>query len=76
MIENINFNMIDKDGVIKNFIILEKFNKNNKNYLIYKENGKDDLYAALYEVINEKIKIIPIENEEDYDVVDEYLENI
>jgi len=76
MIENINFNMIDKDGVIKNFIILEKFNKNNKNYLIYKENGKDDLYAALYEVINEKIKIIPIENDEDYDVVDEYLENI
>jgi len=76
MIEDINFNVIDNNGIVKNYIILEKFTKNNKNYLIYKEENKEDLYAALYEIINETIKIIPIENEEDYDVVDEYLENI
>lgn len=76
MIEDINFNVIDNNGIVKNYIILEKFTKNNKNYLIYKEENKEDLYAALYEIVNETIKIIPIENDEDYDVVDEYLENI
>lgn len=76
MIEDINFNVIDNNGIVKNYIILEKITKNNKNYLIYKEENKEDLYAALYEIVNETIKIIPIENDEDYDVVDEYLENI
>jgi len=76
MIEDINFNIIDNNGAVKNFVILEKFTKNNKNYLIYKEENKEDLYAALYEIINETIKIIPIENDEDYDIVDEYLEYI
>lgn len=76
MIEDINFNIIDNNGVIKKYVILEKFNKNNKNYIIYKEENKDDLYAALYEIINETIKIIPITNDQDYDIVDEYLENI
>lgn len=76
MIEDINFNIIDNNGIIKNYIILEKFNKNNKNYLIYKEENKEDLYAALYEIINKTIKIISIENDEDYDIVDEYLENL
>lgn len=76
MVEDIRFNVIDNNGIVNNYTILEKFNKNNKNYLIYKKDNKDDLYAALYEVVNETIKIIPIENEEDYDVVDEYLENI
>ena len=76
MIEDINFNIIDNNGNIRNYIILEKFKKNNKNYLIYKEEDKEDLYAALYEIINETIKIIPIDNDEDYDIVDEYLENM
>lgn len=76
MIEDINFNVIDNYGNIKNYIILEKFTKNNKNYLIYKEENKEDLYAALYEIVNETVKIIPINSDEDYDVVDEYLENI
>ena len=76
MIQDINFNIIDNNGVIKKIIILEKFKKNNKNYLIYKEENNEDLYAALYEIINETIKIIPIDNETDYDIVDEYLENL
>ena len=76
MVEDINFNVIDNNGNVKNYTIIEKFTKNNKNYLIYKEENKEDLYAALYEIVNETIKLIPIENDEDYDVVDEYLENI
>ena len=76
MIEDINFNVIDNKGNVKNYTIIEKFTKNNKNYLIYQEENKEDLYAALYEIVNETIKIIPIENDKDYNVVDEYLENI
>lgn len=76
MIEDISFNIIDNKGNIRNYIILDKFNKNNKKYIIYKEEGKDDLYASLYEIINDTVKIIPIENEKDYDIVDEYLERL
>ena len=76
MIENIKFNLIDNKGKIKTYVILDKFSKNNKNYLIYKEENKEDLYTTLYEIINDSIKLIPIEDVGDYDIVDEYLENI
>ena len=76
MIEDLNFNIMNNKGEVINYIILEKFSKNNKNYLIYKEENKEDLYAAMYEIVNETIKIIPIENDLDYDVVDKYLESL
>lgn len=76
MVENIKFNLIDNKGIIKTYVILDKFSKNNKNYLIYKEEGKEDLYTSLYEVINDSIKVIPIEDDNDYDIVDKYLGNI
>jgi len=76
MVENINFKTIDNKGDIKKYTILDRFNKNNKNFIIYKEENKDDLYAALYEIINETMKIIPIEDDKDYDIVDEYLESV
>ena len=76
MIEDISFNYINKNGEIKKYIIVDRFNKNNKNYIIYREKDKDDIFASFYEIIDDKIKIIPIENEIDYDIVDEYLENL
>lgn len=75
MIEDIKFSVIE-NGLLKEYIIIEQFNKNNKNYIIYKEDNNDDIYAALYEMIDDKIKIIPIEDEKDYDIVDDYLENL
>lgn len=76
MVENINFKTIDNKGELKKYIMLDIFNKNNKNFIIYKEENKDDLYAALYEIVNETMKIIPIEDDKDYDIVDEYLESV
>ena len=73
---NISFNHIDENGTIKEFIIVDRFSNNNKNYIIYKEDGKEDLYADLYEIVDDKIKIIPIDNDADYDIVDKYLENL
>lgn len=76
MIEEITFNYMDELGNIKKYTIVAQFNKNNKNFIIYKEENNDNLYASFYEVIEDKIKIIPIENDKDYDIVDEYLENL
>lgn len=76
MIDDITFDYIDEEGKIITYTILDKFNKNNKNYIIYQKENDNTLYAALYELINDKIKIIPIELESDYDIVDEYLDNL
>ena len=75
MVEDIKFSVIE-NGILKEYIIIEQFNKNYQNYIIYKEDGDDDIYAALYEIIDDKIKIIPIEDNKDYDIVDNYLENL
>ena len=76
MIEDITFNYIDEKGNVIKYIIVDKFSKNTKNYIIYEEENKEDLYGALYEIIDDKIKIIPIEDEKDYDIIDEYLDNL
>lgn len=76
MIDDITFNYIDEKGNSIKYVIIDKFTKNNKNYIIYEEENKEELYGALYEIIDDKIKIIPIENEKDYDIIDEYLDNL
>lgn len=73
---DIVFDRIDDNGTIRQYRILETFEKNNKKYLIYKEDGNDDIYSALFNIVDDKIKIIPITNNSDYDVVDEYLESL
>ena len=67
MIEDITFTYLD-NNIKKECIIVDRFQKNNKNYLIYKEENNDELYAALYEIINNTTKIIPITDDKDYDV--------
>ena len=74
--ENIHFKNMDELGEMHNYTILDRFTKNNKNYLIYQEDGNEDLLASLYEYQDDKLKLIPIEDEKDFDIVDEYLENL
>ena len=76
MIDDITFNYINENGETITYTIIDKFSKDNKNYIIYEEDINDNLYGALYEIIDDKIKIIPIEDEKDYDIIDEYLEKI
>ena len=57
----------------KKYLIIDKFNKENKDFIILKEDGSDEIYASLYEINDDKLKIIPITNDKDYDLVDEYL---
>ena len=64
------------DGVEKNFVIIDIFKKNNKNYAIYKEENSDEIYAMLCETKDNDVKLIPIESDIDYDIVDEYLSSL
>ena len=57
----------------KKYLIIDKFNKENKDFIILKEDGSDEIYASFYEINDDKLKIIPITNDKDYDLVDEYL---
>lgn len=75
MVDDIKFSIF-VNGEEKNFLIIDKFTNCNKNFIIYTEEDNDELYAALYENVNNDIKIIPIENDHDYDLVDEYLRNL
>ena len=73
---DILFDYINQFGEIKHYRIIDSFQNNDKNYIIYKEEGTDDLLADLYEVVHDNLNIIHITDESDYDVVDEYLENL
>ena len=75
--QNITFKVIDDFGKTKKYEILARFSKNEKNYLIYQEeNNDEDIYSSLYEIIDNKIKIIPITDDKDYDIVDNFLESL
>ena len=73
---NISFSRMDEKGNIIKYSIVDRFTKNNKNYIIYKEEGKEELHADLYETSDDKLIIIPIKDQSDYDIVDRYLESL
>ena len=73
---DILFDYINQFGEIKHYRIIDRFQQNGNRYLIYCEEGSDDLLADKYEIVDDKIKIIPITDDKDYDIVDEYLENL
>ena len=76
MTDLITFDQMDKDGNFIKCNIVDRFSVGNKNYIIYDIDGSDDIYSALYEIIDDKIKIIEITDSNDYDIVDKYLENL
>ncbi len=73
--------MLENDIIFKYnnkmYTIIDRFSSNDKNYIIYKLDDKDDLYAALYKIDdNNNIQLFDITNEEDYDIIDKYLEKL
>lgn len=73
--------MLENDIIFKYnnklYTIIDRFSMKDKNYIIYKLDDKDDLYAALYEIDdNNNIQLFDITNEEDYDIIDKYLEKL
>lgn len=76
MIDDIKFNLLNDSGIEETYLIIDKFEKDDKKFILYQEENKDELYASFYEIIDDKIKLTKIENDEDYDIVDEYLERL
>lgn len=66
------FETYDINGNKLNCKVLFTFHKNNKNFIVYTDE-KYDILASYFEATKDKITIIPINNEEDFDLIDEEL---
>lgn len=53
--------------------LLFTFEKDNKKFLVYKDK-QDDILASYYKKEDDKLIIMPITNDADYDIVDIELE--
>lgn len=53
--------------------VLFTFEKNNKSFIVYKDN-EEDILSSYYKIENDKTIITPIISDEDYDLVDIELE--
>ena len=76
-----DFKVIDDNGKTVNCELLYTFkdSKSNINYMLYTDGTLDDnnnleVYASRYELIDDNYVIKPIENDSEWDLVDEVLE--
>ena len=53
--------------------LLFTFEKNHKHFIVYKDN-EDDILASYYKKLGDKLIIMPITDDEDYNLVDIELE--
>lgn len=53
--------------------LLFTFEKNNKHFIVYTDN-EDDILASYYKKLDDKLIIMPITDDEDYNLVDIELE--
>lgn len=64
----------------KEYEIVDIFNENNQNYMIYTDSvinkDKQNVYAAKIEINNKEIKLHEIDNEQDIKVINEKIKNI
>lgn len=58
--------------------VIGVFNCDNKNFVIYTESDSvDEIYASFYELDeNNNMILLPIEDSQDWDLVDKYLEEV
>ena len=66
------FEIYDTNDNKLNCKVLFTFHKNNKNFIVYNDENYDIL-ASYFETTGDKITIIPINNEEDFDLIDKEL---
>lgn len=66
------FNIFDESNNKIECEVLFTFNENGKNFIVYKDN-EGDILASYYENYKDKIVVLPITIESDYDIVDKKL---
>lgn len=77
MENNMSFNAKDEYGNNIKCNVIGMLKNNDKNFVMYtKKLDEEKIYASLYELNNEELILIPITLDEDWDIVDKYLEEI
>ncbi len=71
--DDLNFKLIDNDKEIS-CKILHYFSNNDNNYIIYTDytydkNGCANIYANKYEIVDNNINLLPIENDNEWDLI-------
>lgn len=67
------FNVYNEKNQKINCEILFTFSEKNKNFIIYKDD-LNNILASYYNIFKNKVIILPITNDNDYDIVDNKLE--
>jgi len=75
-----NFNVIDELGNVVDCDIIGMFSREDKKFIIYTDNtvidDEKEVLASLYKIEDNKMILLPIVNDADWDLVDKYLEEI
>ena len=75
-----NFTIVDENGKKVFCDVIGVFQHNNKNFIVYTDNeldnGSKEVYASLYKLKENRVVLLPITLESDWDLVDEYLANL
>lgn len=67
------FEAKENDKMVK-FKIIKFFKYKDKNYIIYTEEGNDELFASTYIIKNNELILDEIKTEEEWDYIDKVLE--
>lgn len=70
-----NFTVVDGNNNEIKLNIIKIFNTNNLNYVIYYDEN-DEIYASRFHVEKGNYVLDPIENENEWDLIDKELEKI
>ena len=76
-----NFKVLDEYGKVVLCNVLGTFSHDDKNFIVYtdgtKINNKEEVYASLYTMDKDNnLKLLPIFEEKDWDLVDEFLKEL
>ena len=81
--ENMNFTVINSDGFEIECEVLFTFEseETGKNYIVYTDNTVDEdgdtkVYASVYEPDSDETKLLPIESEKEWRVIEVILEEL
>ena len=74
------FNVINTNGEKISCDVIGMFVHDGKNFIIYTDNeitdGEKEVYSALYRLDGNNMILLPITDENDWDLVDKYLEDV
>jgi len=74
-----NFSILNDEGKIINCNVIGIFKHEDKDFVVYTDESTDneEIFASLYKLDDDdNIKLLPITDDKDWDLVDNYLEEL